>query len=119
MTKIAINKCSGGFGLSDEAFEALLDRKGIEWEKVKTGFCYEHFLKARVLEDDAYLSPCSFCDNRTDPDLIAVIENLGREANGEHADLRIVDLPAGTKYYIHEYFGVERLVIEDPRTETA
>jgi hypothetical protein len=31
--KIVINRCWGGFGLSDAAWEMLFDRKGIEWEK--------------------------------------------------------------------------------------
>lgn len=31
--KVAINRCFGGFGISDEAFEKLLQRKGIAFEK--------------------------------------------------------------------------------------
>jgi hypothetical protein len=33
--KVAINRCFGGFGISDEAFEKLLDRKGIAFDKVE------------------------------------------------------------------------------------
>ena len=33
MTKIAYNGCYGGFELSNLAFQALLDRKGIAWER--------------------------------------------------------------------------------------
>ncbi len=119
MTKIAYNDCFGGFGLSDQAFEALLDRKGIEWEKGKTTFDFDYWRAGKVDEDDAYLSPYSFCRDRRDPDLIAVIEGLGREANGRYAYLRIRDLPAGTRYYIHEYDGLETIITADQRTEVA
>ena len=34
MTKVAINRCFGGFGISDEAFELLLTRKGYAFDKV-------------------------------------------------------------------------------------
>jgi hypothetical protein len=33
--KVAINTCFGGFGISDEAFEKLLERKGIAFDKVE------------------------------------------------------------------------------------
>ena len=115
MTKIAYNNCFGGFGLSDRAFEALLDLKGIKWEKAKD--CY--WKMGRVDEDDAFLSPYSFCNDRRDPDLITVIEELGATANGSCANLQICDLPVGTHYYIHEYDGSETIITEDQRTEVA
>ncbi len=122
MTKIAYNDCFGGFGLSDQAFEALLDRKGIEWEKTEGRywwFGFDYWRGGKVDEDDAHLSPYSFYHDRRDPDLIAVIEEFGLEANGHCAYLRICDLPAGTRYYIDEYDGLETIVTEDKRTEVA
>ncbi len=119
MTKIAYNACFGGFGLSDQAFEALLDRKEIEWVKVKTTFDFGYWRAGKVDEDNAYLSPYSFYRDRRDPDLIAVIEEFGREANGRCAYLRICALPVGTRYYIPEYDGLETIITEDQRTEVA
>ena len=119
MTKIAYNARFGGFGLSNRGFEALLRMKGIEWEAAGISHEMEYWLKGRVNEDGALLCLHDFYDNRTDPDLIAVIEDLGPRANGYHADLKIVDLPVGTKYYIHEYDGAESIVTSDQRTETA
>jgi hypothetical protein len=46
---------------------------------------------------------------RDDPDLIAVIESMGDEANGSCAKLRIVEIPDGTKWEIKEYDGNERV----------
>ncbi len=107
------------FGLSDQAFEALLDRKGIEWEKAEALYGFKYRRAGKVDEDDAYLSPYSFYHDRRDPDLIAVIEEFGLEANGHCAYLRICDLPVGTRYYIHEYDGLETIITEDQRTEVA
>ncbi len=119
MTKIAHNDCFGGFELSDQAFEALLERKGIEWVKAETPFGFDYWRDGKVDEDDAHLSRESFYDDRRDPDLIAVIEGLGREANGRCAYLRICALPVGTHYYIPEHDGLETIVTEDKRTEVA
>ena len=120
MTKIAYNACHGGVHLSDKAFEALLDRKGIEWEHgtIKYGE-YEYWKKGQMDDDAAFLCLYDFINDRRDPDLIAVIETLGSEADGRGSFLKIRDLPAGTKYYIREHDGSETIVTEDPRTEVA
>lgn len=44
---------------------------------------------------------------RNDPDLIKVIEELGDEANGTFAELKIIEVPDNTKYTIEEYDGIE------------
>lgn len=51
-------------------------------------------------------------DNRADPLLIQVVEELGKEANGRCADLKIVEIPDGIKWHIEEYDGSEH-VAED------
>ena len=48
-------------------------------------------------------------DDRTDPDLIAVIEKLGKLASGPCAKLEIIDIPDGTDYEIMEYDGLEHI----------
>jgi len=48
---------------------------------------------------------------RTDPRLIAVVESLGEEANGDYAELEIVEIPdETTDWDISEYDGFESLV---------
>ena len=36
--KVVINRCYGGFGISDTAFKRYLDLKGITWYKGESGF---------------------------------------------------------------------------------
>jgi hypothetical protein len=118
MKKVAINTCFGGFGLSDTAFERLLARKGIAFEKVKgeSSFMGDTYYRAgHVGVDDHFLSDYSFYKDRADPDLIAVIEERGAEVNGFAADIRIVEVPADAKWHVHEYDGLEH-VAENHRT---
>jgi len=53
--------------------------------------------------------------NRSDPDLIAVVRELGEAANGGCAELAIVSVPDGVEWEIDEYDGVEH-VAETHRT---
>jgi len=46
-------------------------------------------------------------DNRTDPLLIEVVEQLGEAANGDCAKLKVIEIPDGIEYEIQEYDGVE------------
>jgi hypothetical protein len=44
---------------------------------------------------------------RDDPDLVAVVEELGNQANGRHAELKVVDIPDDVNWCIEEYDGRE------------
>jgi hypothetical protein len=118
--KVAINRCFGGFGISNEAFEKLLDRKGIAFDKVEPeegrsliGAAY--FEAGYSGNDEHYLSDYDMTQDRSDPDLIAVIEEMGDKANSWAADIAIVEIPDDVKWHIHEYDGLEH-VAEDHRT---
>ena len=117
--KVVINTDFGGFGLSKNAFEMLLQRKGIEYEVVKGktfGFERESFYhKGHANDDKYYLSDYDFYDNRADEDLVAVVEELGEAANGHAANLKVVEIPNGIEWYIQEYDGREH-VAERHRT---
>jgi hypothetical protein len=85
MQTIVINNCFGGFGLSTEAL-ALYNSKVTKQVK------YDYDIK------------------RDDPALIAVIEELGKKANGPYASLQIVrDVPDDVKWSIEEYDGSEHV----------
>lgn len=108
--KVVINTCYGGFNLSDAAFELLLDKKGIEYEKIKSKYDSSmYYEKGHVKENDFYLSPYALCGDRSDPHLIEVIEELGHKANGYAAHLKIVEIPEGVEWYVHDYDGLEHV----------
>lgn len=118
--KVAINTCHGGFGISNEAFENLLTRKGIAFEKADAKFkirsdLYDYYEAGHVGSDDHYLSEYTFFEDRTDLDLIAVIEEMGGGANSWAAELAIVVIPDDVEWHIAEYDGMEH-VAENHRT---
>jgi hypothetical protein len=116
--KVAINRCFGGFGISDEAFEKLLERKGIAFDKVESEstFLGANYYNAGHAGDDAYyISSYDYYENRSDADLIAVIEEMGQSSWGWAAEIVIVDIPDDVEWHISEYDGIEH-VAENHRT---
>lgn len=104
--KIVLNEGYGGFCLSVEATRMILERKNIPFYEVKSQFgirFHETKTGKRI-----YL-PVDI--DRHDPDLIAVVELLEKDANASGSDLYIEDIPAGTKYIIREHRGREWLEI--------
>ena len=133
MTKIVINRCYGGFGLSHEAVLAYLDKCGTPvWteatEKFSTLIPFNYYLvppeqriegspdnwhemtlAERAAHNAAY-SETVFTDRdvaRDDPYLVAVVEELGDAASGRHANLKVVDVPDDVNWYIEDYDGLE------------
>lgn len=84
---IVINKCFGGFGVS----ELALDR-------------YYQYTGTRPSEFE-----------RDDPTLVRIVRELGDEANGGYAKLHIVEIPGDVAWQIEEYDGNE-WVAEQHRT---
>lgn len=116
MRKIVINCDYGGFGLSNEAFEEFLKRKGIAYEKVfdKKYEIMHYYQSGHANDSEFYLSPCDFYENRDDENLVAVVEEMGDLANGNYSSLKIVEIPDDVKWHIGEYDGSE-WVAEDHR----
>jgi len=114
--KVLINGCFGGFGLSNAAFEKLLARKGISWEKQEGKFGgIDYFHAGHVGSNDHYLYDRNLIENRADPDLIAIFEEMGHLANGGYSRLKIVEVPDDVEWTIDEYDGNE-WVAEKHRT---
>jgi len=115
MTKIVINRCYGGFGLSEEAFDRLLNAKGIAFEKVtkKGGLAYgpDYYHAGHLGDDEFYISEYEFRsdDKRDDPDLVRIVEEMGDAANGRFAELGVVEIPDGVVWYISDYDGIESI----------
>jgi hypothetical protein len=88
MPKVVVNRCFGGFSLSDVARQVL----GVE---SKYDYTYH---------DDE--------NRRDDPKLVKVVEELGSEAaSGDHACLVIVEIPddVGNNWHISDYDGMETI----------
>lgn len=120
--KVVINRCFGGFGLSDLAFEMLLDRKGIEWEKSSSrnsfSSSFDYYDKGHVGEADHYIWYRNVIKDdidRADPVLVQLVEELGEKVNTRFSNLRIVEVPDDAEWYIEEYDGSEH-VAEKHRT---
>lgn len=100
--KVVINKCYGGFDVSEKGVEWLL-ANGASPEKVG--------VQDSGLTDSKWVS--TFCTlERHDPLLVKMVETLGSEAaSGDHAalDVRVLGQPL---YRINEYDGSES--VEEP-----
>lgn len=134
--KLVINKCFGGFGLSNAAYERLIElgvpvRAYIEQKRENGLYLPEPLNDGEVIFDrrmgkgdlfDAltqltgtYYWDTWLSDNRSHPLLVQVVEELGDKANGRCAKLGVVGIPDDTEYTIEEYDGNEH-VAEKHRT---
>ena len=131
--RIVINKCHGGFGLSNEAVLRYLELSGTRvWPEANEKFggiipftyylvppeeripgdpdnWHDMTLAERAAHNAAY-SKTVFYDRevaRDDPYLVKVVQELGERANGDHAELRVVEVPADVNWIIDEYDGLE------------
>jgi hypothetical protein len=100
MRKVVINECYGGFGLSNEAYEKMIEYgyEGIEkFDPKECIFNIKYYFEV--------------APERTDITLIKVIEELGKRANGMCANLKIHEVEG--LYRICEYDGNEWIETPD------
>jgi hypothetical protein len=106
--KVVINRCHGGFGLSDAAFSKLLEAKGIVFETRMGRYSMtEYYHAGHVGEDDFYISPYDIVQDRSDADLVRIVEDMGEVASGRFAELKVVDVPDDVEWQVEEYDGIE------------
>jgi hypothetical protein len=124
--KVVINRCYGGFGLSAPAFKYLMKLKKtpcyfFEWnsqtKKFKpvsvdsadsVGLCWHAFSIKNPVSGASDEYAISYRDfDRHDSALVATVEKFGRLANGQFAELAVVEVPDGVDYEIEEYDGIE------------
>lgn len=99
--KIAINRCFGGFSVSEKVYDEL----GLEYD----GYGY-------LENDDFDLDTNNYHAYRAQPELVAAIEKLGSAASGgSFANIVIVEIPDDVEWTIEEYDGNEH-VAEKHRT---
>lgn len=92
--KIVINRCFGGFNLSQagqKLYFELNNTNSGEW--LERFACYENWQPWDVKRDDAHL--------------VQVVENLGVASWGTNSELKVVDIPDGVTWYIYDYDGIE------------
>lgn len=122
MTKIVINTCYGGFGLSTMAIKYLVHRPNNGILKVMKeeeyfsgprkgtfsdagdGFEISHYDTLFKAGYAFYLN--TLCD-RSDPLLVEVVGYLGDKANGTTSKLKVVEIPDEIEWVIQEYDGIE------------
>ena len=123
--KVVINKRYGGFGISQKALMQLIELKNPFVEVTPVNEYFKHDATYRsererresvdwfehIWKDDMIYSLRDYSDDRyklrADLDLIRIIENLGAEANGQYANLVIVEVPADIEWTIKECDGKE------------
>lgn len=93
--EMVLNRCNGRYGLSAAAAREVLRRKGLEAEDGPYGSVFVAGTKHSVMEFVL----------RTDPDLIAVVREMGAAANDIGADLQLVSVPV--KLLVDHYDGKE------------
>jgi hypothetical protein len=129
--KVILNKCYGGFGVSQEAYELYAKKKGIEiffykfecendkpkYRKTNTGISIFNTIFTKDFGDYVEMSDDNFekyylyldKSHRKDPILIEVVEELGKSASGPFAELKVVNIPDDMEYEIDDYDGMETL----------
>ena len=100
--KVVLNSCFGGFSLSKDAIQMLIDKHGLDIDG-DYGF---------VDNDDFGIVDDNYEAYRMDKRLISVVKKLGVDkASGSHAELRIVAVPDDVVdihgWHISDYDGCE------------
>jgi len=88
--KVVINRCWGGFGLSEVAVARY---------KQETG------------NNDVY----SWKIPRDCPVLVSIVEELGHDSWGQYAELKVIEIPDGIEWTVTDYDGMEKIA-ENHRT---
>ena len=133
--KVVINKCFGGFCLSDKAVEMIMKRKGLDCFRY-AHTKYKHsdgvnkferrednsenkmfpiiYYSVKDLGEEVNELPDDVVwddDNisRDDADLVAVVEELGKEASTRVSNLVAVEIPDDVNWVIEDYDGLESI----------
>lgn len=106
MQRIVINKSCEEFCLSHKAFERL--RKLGQREALQETDMGSYWPLAASTHEPRF-NQCGKLIPRDDRKLTQVVEELGAEANGHCAFLKIVEIPDGVQWVIGKADGVEHI----------
>jgi len=123
--KIVINTCYGGFGLNNFGIIEYFKRKRLDvFFYTQTKFEFKDGKNEYEKKEDGeycVLKDCGdVCENlsvyytfyetdRTDKDLIAIVEIFGNKVNHRCASLKVVEIPDDVKWEIDEHDGIETI----------
>lgn len=94
---VVVNRCFGGYGLSMAAAERLAALKGGTAKNISdNSYPYPVLVDANGVETDIQDI------RRNDPDLVAVVRELGNAANGPSADLRLETVTVEIDFPSHD-----------------
>lgn len=135
--KVVINHCYGGFGLSLKGLRRYLELQGhkayfYKQSKYKYSDGKVEYTRIDDIDDkSALFTVCTTRDQgrlipyypkdtistydikRSDPILVQVVEELGVDASGPCASLRVVEIENGRWFKIDEYDGLESIQYRD------
>jgi len=104
--RVVINDQHGGFGLSHEAKVKYLTLSGIAFTLEDQPDRDTQFKKGPLIMVRGHEYWERDID-RDDPVLVKVVQEMGADASGEHAKLKIIEIPADVDWQIDEYDGSE------------
>lgn len=106
MVDVVVNKCFGGFGLSERAIMRYAELKGINLVKLTDKHGSNFYVDGQH-DDEHFFSEYDI--ERTDTALVETVKELGKLANGDCAELTVTEVPDGVDWYIDEYDGIESI----------
>ena len=93
MIEVVINKCFGGFALSEARMARYAVLKGVT-----------------AHPDDENFPIQQWGIPRDDPDLVSVVQQLPEDEGIVGTDLRVIEIPDGIEWQIEEWDGSEFIV---------
>lgn len=140
--KILLNKCFGGFDLSEDAYRLYAKKKGLNIYKYKseisghypnTKFIYkyaddnslftQYFTKDFGTNIEISNENCEKYslylreEERLNPTLIEVVEELKEKASGRFGEIKLFEIPDNSDYIINDYDGLETLYYSNSKIE--
>ncbi len=105
---IVINRQHGGFGLSWDAQIEYLNRAGIAYtlvDRESRDDTIRFGQEIKLANGDDWNDRHDIA--RDDPILVDIVREMGDDANGGFANLRVVKIPGDVEWTIDEYDGLE------------
>lgn len=114
--KVVLNRKHGEFNVSQKGYKYLIEKKGWKFEPLpQADEDFDEINCELFIIDGEYefVEPdLASMQLRINPDLVSMVDELGKDANGAGADLRVVEIPDDklTQPVILNSYGFEYIV---------